>query len=244
MAALHFAAGFLCRRHFSELYIEFGFFTWRHVRLSVSLAEYGPDPSSRKTQLPEYGGPISECCACCGTMRYFFRHYNSIAGHKPEGTKISPRERMMLLPAHRRAIRAQDEFTAFITVSSRAASQPKIISHILPGFENEGVAIVDRPNYVHGGRTKRDQQAVSVFQHQIRQRVHAAGIGFKLQDDTACSFLSFHPFRQSALACSLRLRCRCCFRVSDESPCCGCTLSGFVQFADVLVQALLLVHAR
>src|SRR5229473_2359919 len=172
MAALHFAARLRRRTYFCDGGIEFGFFTWRHVRLSVSLGEYGPDPSGCETELPEYGCPVSQGCSCCGTMRYFFRHYNSIAGHKPKGTKISPRERMVLLPAHRRPIRAQDEFTAFITVSSRAASQSKIISHILSRFENEGAAVVDRSNYVHGGRTERDQQAVPVFQHQIRQRVH------------------------------------------------------------------------
>src|SRR5713101_3816625 len=162
------------RRSFlRKLYIEFSFFAWRHVRLSVSLGEYRSDPSSRKTQLPEYGCPISQGRAGCGAMRYFFRHYNSIAGHKPKGTKISARERMVLLPAHGRAIRTQHKFTALITVSSRAASQPKIISHILSRFENEGVAVVDRSNYIHGGRAKGNQQTVSIFQHQIRQRVHA-----------------------------------------------------------------------
>src|SRR5713101_1950453 len=196
------------RSFFRELYVEFGFFTWRHVRLRVSLGKYGPAPTSRKAQVPEYGGPISQGCARCSAMRYLFRHYNSIAGHKPEGTKISPRERVMLLPAHRRAIRTQDKFTALITVSSRSASQPKIISHILPRFENEGVAVVDRSNYVHGGRTERNQQAVSIFQHQVGQCVHAAGIGLKLQDDTACSFLPPHPLHQGVPTFSLHFRCR------------------------------------
>src|SRR5262249_33630005 len=161
----------------------------------LSSGEQSLESSRRDAELRKNRRVLAEGPQGGATIQLLWNN-NSIAGHEAEGAKIPGNQRVVLLAADGRSVGANDEFVPAIAIARGPAGKAQIVSHSLTRFIDECTAVVHGPDYADRRRTEWDQEAIAVFQHQIRQCRGAAGIGPQFQDNTSRGAKPFHFFHQ------------------------------------------------